>query len=108
MAYNAEEKLITAPVSIRNLQDCFGLGDADLGTIITNAAINMWARFKPVKLATVGLITDAQRASVNHGIIMPEPVTDSSAKGKSSSKGTKIWQQVMEKSRLLSAFVMYR
>lgn len=81
MAYNAEEQLITAPVSIRNLQDCFGLGDADLGTIITNAAINMWARFKPVKLATVGLITDAQRASVNHGIIMPEPVTGSSLTG---------------------------
>lgn len=72
MAYNAEEQLITAPVSIRNLQDCFGLGDADLGTIITNAAINMWARFKPVKLATVGLITDAQRASVNHGITLPD------------------------------------
>lgn len=78
MAYNASEQLITAPVSIRNLQDCFGLGSSDLGTIITTANINMWARFKPVKLATVGLITNAQRASVNHGIVMPEPVTGSS------------------------------
>lgn len=75
MAYNASEQLITAPVSIRNLQDCFGLGSGDLGTIITTANINMWARFKPVKLATVGLITDAQRASVNHGISIPTPVT---------------------------------
>lgn len=72
MAYNASEQLITAPVSIRNLQDCFGLGANDLGTIITTANINMWARFKPVKLATVGLITDAQRASVNHGITLPD------------------------------------
>lgn len=72
MAYNASEQLITAPVSIRNLQDCFGLGSGDLGTIITTANINMWARFKPVKLATVGLITDAQRASVNHGITLPD------------------------------------
>ena len=72
MAYNASEQLITAPVSIRNLQDCFGLGSCDLGTIITTANINMWARFKPVKLATVGLITDAQRASVNHGITLPD------------------------------------
>ena len=76
MAYNASEQLITAPVSIRNLQDCFGLGSCDLGTIITTANINMWARFKPVKLATVGLITDAQRASVNHGISIPTPVID--------------------------------
>ena len=76
MAYNASEQLITAPVSIRNLQDCFGLGANDLGTIITTANINMWARFKPVKLATVGLITDAQRASVNHGISIPAPVID--------------------------------
>jgi len=72
MAYNTSEQLITAPVSIRNLQDCFGLGSGDLGTIITTANINMWARFKPVKLATVGLITDAQRASVNHGITLPD------------------------------------
>lgn len=72
MAYNASEQLITAPVSIRNLQDCFGLGSGDLGTIIATANINMWARFKPVKLATVGLITDAQRASVNHGITLPD------------------------------------
>lgn len=78
MAYNASEQLITAPVSIRNLQDCFGLGANDLGTIITTANINMWARFKPVKLATVGLITDAQRASVNHGISIPTPVIETS------------------------------
>lgn len=72
MPYNNSERMIVAPVSIRDVQIATGCGDNDLGTLITNANINMWARFKPVKLATVGLITDAQRASVNHGITLPD------------------------------------
>lgn len=72
MPYNNSERMIVAPVSIRDVQIATGCGDNDLGTLIANANINMWARFKPVKLATVGLITDAQRASVNHGITLPD------------------------------------
>ena len=72
MPYNNSERMIVAPVSIRDVQIATGCGDNDLGTLITNANINMWARFKPVKLATVGLITDSDRASVNHGITLPD------------------------------------
>lgn len=75
MPYNNNERMIVAPVSIRDVQIATGCGDNDLGTLITNANINMWARFKPVRYPSVGLITDAQRASVNHGISIPTPVT---------------------------------
>ena len=70
--------MIVAPVSIRDVQIATGCGDNDLGTLITNANINMWARFKPVRYPSVGLITDAQRASVNHGISIPTPETGTS------------------------------
>jgi hypothetical protein len=60
------------------VQIATGCGDNDLGTLITNANINMWARFKPVRYPSVGLITDAQRASVNHGISIPTPETGTS------------------------------
>ena len=75
MPYNNNERMIVAPVSIRDVQIATGCGDNDLGTLITNANINMWARFKPVRYPSVGLITDSQRASVNHGISIPTPVT---------------------------------
>lgn len=75
MPYNNSERMIVAPVSIRDVQIATGCGDNDLGTLITNANINMWARFKPVRYPSVGLITDSQRASVNHGISIPTPVT---------------------------------
>lgn len=78
MPYNNSERMIVAPVSIRDVQIATGCGDNDLGTLITNANINMWARFKPVRYPSVGLITDAQRASVNHGISMPTPETGTS------------------------------
>lgn len=48
MAYDSTMKKITAPVSIRDLQQCFGLSHTDLGTLIANAAINKWAKYKPV------------------------------------------------------------
>lgn len=48
MAYNNDTEQITAPVSIKDLQQCFGLSDTDLGTLITKANINKWAKYKPV------------------------------------------------------------
>lgn len=78
MPFRAEDKMVVAPVSIRDVQQCIGNGSNDLGTLIANGNINMWSRVKPVRYPSVGLITDAQRASVNHGIAIPEPVTGSS------------------------------
>ena len=53
MPYNNNERMIVAPVSIRDVQIATGCGDNDLGTLITNANINMWARFKPVRYPSV-------------------------------------------------------
>lgn len=38
---------ITAPVSIDDIKNCFGLSINDLGTLITKANINVWAKYKP-------------------------------------------------------------
>lgn len=38
---------ITAPVSIDDVKNCFGLSNNDLGTLIKNANINVWAKYKP-------------------------------------------------------------
>ena len=60
---------ISAPVSIRDVQRCFGIGKCDLGSLIVAAPINKWAKYKPVKLPTVQIITLAQLQSVNFGIV---------------------------------------
>lgn len=38
---------ITAPISIDDIKNCFGLSTNDLGTLITKANINVWAKYKP-------------------------------------------------------------
>lgn len=38
---------ITAPVSIDDVKNCFGLNSNDLGTLIKTANINVWAKYKP-------------------------------------------------------------
>lgn len=48
MSYNSSTKIISAPVSIRDVQQALGLSYNDLGTLIQNGAINIWAKYKPV------------------------------------------------------------
>lgn len=48
MAYSDDK--IDAPVSIYDVQKFFGLTSPDLGTLITDAVINPWAKYKPVRL----------------------------------------------------------
>jgi len=49
MAYSEDK--INAPVSIYDIQKFFGLTSPDLGTLITDAQINPWAKYKPVRNA---------------------------------------------------------
>ena len=56
MAYNSTTGIITAPVSIYDVRQCFGSGRDDLGDLITNVSINMWAKFKPVRSYQSGLL----------------------------------------------------
>lgn len=49
MAYNSG--VITAPVSIYDIQQALGVtGGGDLGTLAEHENINMWSKFKPVKV----------------------------------------------------------
>ena len=49
MAYSEDK--INAPVSIYDIQKFFGRTSPDLGTLITDAQINPWAKYKPVRNA---------------------------------------------------------
>ena len=57
MGYDATNGIIKKPVGIYDLQQCFGVSETDLGTIINkifnDGIINKWARFKPIPKQTV-------------------------------------------------------
>lgn len=62
------EGIISAPVSIRDLQRCFGLSRTDLGNLIRLGNINKWAKYKPVIVAgKVVLLSDSDRENANYG-----------------------------------------
>lgn len=73
--------IITAPVSIRDVQNALGVSSTDLGTLCTSGRINKFARYKPVRFASVAPITNANRRSVAQGLVLPSPVTGSSKTG---------------------------
>lgn len=68
MSYINNDEIV-APVSIKDLQQALGTSENSLGNIILTAPINKWAKYKPVRVAAVGIINDTQRANVNYGII---------------------------------------
>ena len=57
MSYNPTEKIISAPVSIYDVQQCFGSGRNDVGGLIANVNINKWAKYKPVRSSTIDTVT---------------------------------------------------
>lgn len=74
MAYDKSSGLITAPVSIRDLQRCLRTIvtvsgrryiSGDLGYIIANGGINKWAKYKPVPHASVNTVTGQWDAARN-------------------------------------------
>ena len=73
--------IITAPVSMSDVQSAIGSSSTDLATLCRHSNINKFARFKPVKFTSIPAITDANRKSVAHGIIIPDVVTSSSITG---------------------------
>ena len=63
MSYNSSTKIITAPVSIYDVQRCFGLGSPDLATLILTANINMWSGIKPIYSTKIAQLTSQDRAN---------------------------------------------
>lgn len=49
---------ITAPVGISDIRSVLGVSSADLGTLCQSSKINLWAKYKPVRLYQVVDTTD--------------------------------------------------
>ena len=73
--------IIKAPVAMSDVQAVIGSQSTDLGTLCSHININKFARFKPVRYPSVGLITNANRQSVAHGIVFPDVVIVSQITG---------------------------
>ena len=50
MAYDPVSAIISAPVSIYDVQQCFGSGRNDVGGLIANININKWAKYNNLDL----------------------------------------------------------
>ena len=68
MGYNSSTGLIYSPVSIYDVQRCFGLSSPDLATLILNANINIWAAKKPIYSTKVQQLTDADWAGTTRSL----------------------------------------
>lgn len=63
MSVNPAKTLITAPVGVYDVQQVLATSDNDVGRLCVNSAINMWARYKPLKIRRyVPMGTDTRRA----------------------------------------------
>lgn len=70
MAYN--NGIITAPVSIYDVQRALGSGSNYLGTLCQNLNINKWAWFKPIRTSNIGLLNESMRQSARYGLFFRE------------------------------------
>lgn len=62
--------VIYAPITMpADFSAVLGISGTSLAEINKSPFINKWAKFKPVPYAEVGILTDAQRASINYGLI---------------------------------------
>lgn len=63
------------PISISNLRTLLVNSSWSLGNLCTSSTIAKWAKYKPVRHSSTAELTEAQRKSVNCGMVAP---TDSS------------------------------
>lgn len=64
---------ISPAISIKYLQQIFGVSDTDLGKLLEHVCgdvnlINIWAKFKPIYHSGVGLLTNAMRQDNSHAV----------------------------------------
>ena len=62
--------IITPPVSFADVNATLGTSHTNLTSLCTDSNIKQWAKYRPVQYGTrfAGILTDANRASVNYGI----------------------------------------
>lgn len=72
MPYDATNKIINKPLNTSDLSLALGVKSLDVGTLCNAPQVNPFAMYKPVAISTVGAIADTDRASANHGLIIPD------------------------------------
>lgn len=60
--------IITSPVSITKVRQVLSEASNDVGTLCSSNRINMWAKYKPVRVATPKALTEEERHSASYGI----------------------------------------
>lgn len=63
MAYDSTSKVITAPVDMTDVANALNVRSLDLGTLCTSSKINKWAKHKPVRFDTLGVVDNVWKAS---------------------------------------------
>lgn len=66
MSLNA--KIITPPVSMDDVRTCISCSYDELEMLCRSNNINKWARYKPVRYAKKGRLTEAELKSVHYGL----------------------------------------
>ena len=57
-------------ISVSDCQAVFATSRNTFGDVITNEDINKWAKYKPLRSSKLGVLTDAERVELNHGLTM--------------------------------------
>lgn len=57
-------------ISVADCQAVFGTNRNTFGDVITNEAINKWAKYKPLRSSKLGVLTVTERKELNHGLTM--------------------------------------
>ena len=61
--------IISAPVSIDDVNNVLGHGSTDLGTLCKSSKINKWARWKPVQFSKISELTEKELMSTKYGLV---------------------------------------
>ena len=75
MAYDSVNKVITAPVSIYDVQRCLAKSANDLGTLCVADNINPWSRYKPVPFKDKLFFEDSIITLNSHSSWNDTPIT---------------------------------
>lgn len=66
------DKKISVPVTVSDVQSVLQTSESTVSALCKNVNINKWSKNKPVRHSTISNITDAQRQSVNFGLLMKD------------------------------------
>lgn len=72
-------------VEVEDMRTVLSASGNDMGQIVTDSdvIINKWAKYKPLRSSKLGILTDAERASLNHGLVINKYTTVAGIEGAS-------------------------